>query len=389
MSVRWHPPRLPRLNLPKNMIKLFGFTSKQLNPSSTLVGLHSRKQLNRNGKPVHQRPSKGQKGSRSSLRHLVAVRAYCALQVSNYHHCVWPQSPSTISHLVSSRNDFSSVSSFLVEEQLYVLKKGGNINGLIFPLWNDPVQASPISPYTWASWLVSNPCLCVLILTLQWPRWSTQTLTRPTKKIMHLETPKSNTGSVYGHTVPGCSTTHCYRLFCLCFNFCLPWTFSKVWVQCKSEYFHSFITPYDYSKLAVSSVYNSKYATTQVDGRYDIRVLFNGAWRRVGSFFLSSLFLWNITLTPGSIFLDRWRNMLLFTAFIDDQYLSKSSTISFPLIRRMELWCVCPFFRLKPPPRRAIYTKKQHGQVFWKKPYDPIFEPCCLVTHHNLVSTWN
>jgi len=47
-----------------------------------------------------------------------------------------------------------------------------------------------------------------------------------------------------------------------------------------------------FRKLAVSSIHNyrnkfaSKVTTTQIDGRYDIRALFNGAWRRVGSFFL-------------------------------------------------------------------------------------------------------
>ena len=36
-----------------------------------------------------------------------------------------------------------------------------------------------------------------------------------------------------------------------------------------------------FSQLAVSSLF-----TSQVDGRYDVRVLFNGAYRRVRSFFL-------------------------------------------------------------------------------------------------------
>ena len=48
--------------------------------------------------------------------------------------------------------------------------------------------------------------------------------------------------------------------------------------------------PFNFSKLAGSSVYNynsfnksdSKCTATEVDGRYDIRVLFNGAYRRVG-----------------------------------------------------------------------------------------------------------
>lgn len=39
-------------------------------------------------------------------------------------------------------------SSASAEEQSYVLKKGGNINGLSFPLWDDPVQSSSISLYT-------------------------------------------------------------------------------------------------------------------------------------------------------------------------------------------------------------------------------------------------
>ena len=97
LSVRWHPQRLPKPSLPRNMIKPFGFTLKQQNPSSISVDpAHSRIKLNNNGKPVRQRLSKELKGSKSSLR---AIKTYQASE-----HCVWPQSPSTIFHLVSPSN---------------------------------------------------------------------------------------------------------------------------------------------------------------------------------------------------------------------------------------------------------------------------------------------
>lgn len=81
---------------------------------------------------------------------------------------------------------------------------------------------------------------CVLTMALQWLKLSTQTFTRPTKKFMHLETSQSTAGSIYRRTAPtnhasGHPTAHCNWLFCLCVNFGLPWTFSKIWVHCKSE----------------------------------------------------------------------------------------------------------------------------------------------------------
>lgn len=46
----------------------------------------------------------------------------------------------------------------MAEEQLYVLKKGGNVNGLSFSLWDDPVQSSSILPYKCAFCIVSISC---------------------------------------------------------------------------------------------------------------------------------------------------------------------------------------------------------------------------------------
>ena len=97
-SVRWPPRRLPRPSLPRNMIKRFGFTSKQQNPFFISADpVHNQIKLNSSGKAVQQRLSTELKESRNSLRNLVTVH-----QASSHHHCVWPQSPSTISHLVST-----------------------------------------------------------------------------------------------------------------------------------------------------------------------------------------------------------------------------------------------------------------------------------------------
>lgn len=114
---------------------------------------------------------------------------------------------------------------------------------------------------------------------------------------MHLETPKPKTGSVYGRNAPtnlasGYSATHCYWLFCLCIDFSLSWTFSKIWVNSKSEPLFSIFIPVNFSQLAVSSL-----STTQVDGRYDVRVLFNGAYRRVGAFFFYRKSRWHRNLS--------------------------------------------------------------------------------------------
>ena len=292
LAVRWHPPRLPGLSLPRNMIKLFGFTSKQRNLSSISAGLvvHIQIKLNSNGKQMHQKLSRELRGSRCSWRNLLPV------QTHSHHRCVWRQLPSTIFRHVRPWNNFVSLSSILVvEEQLYVLKKGGFVNGLSFPLWDDPVQSSSISPYTWALWFISNPCF--LTMALQWPRWSTQTFTRPTKKFMRLETPNSKARSVYAaptNFTSRHSTTHRYWLFGLCVDFSLPWTFSKIWIDCKSKRLCSIAMAFNFSQLAVSSL-----STTQVDGRYDLRVLFNGAYRRVGSFFFYRRSRW------CQIFLDR------------------------------------------------------------------------------------
>ena len=48
--------------------------------------------------------------------------------------------------------------SLVAEEQLYVLRKGGNVNGLNFPLWDDPVQSSSNPSYKCASWFIPNNC---------------------------------------------------------------------------------------------------------------------------------------------------------------------------------------------------------------------------------------
>ena len=147
---------------------------------------------------------------------------------------------------------FEPLCSLSAEEQLYVLKKGGNVNGLSFSLWDDPAQSSSsyTPPYKCASRFIPLPC--TLIKTPQWPRWSTKTFTRPTKELMHLETCRSNTGSISGHTAPtnlawGYSATYCYWLFCLCLNFSLPRTFSKIWVYCECEHFWFDYRPWYFS----------------------------------------------------------------------------------------------------------------------------------------------
>lgn len=58
----------------------------------------------------------------------------------------------------SSNSPHFPVFSFRAEEQLYVLKKGGNVNGLSFSLWDDPLQSSSIPPYKCASCFISIPC---------------------------------------------------------------------------------------------------------------------------------------------------------------------------------------------------------------------------------------
>ncbi|KAF8807060.1 hypothetical protein BYT27DRAFT_7242680 [Phlegmacium glaucopus] len=149
-----------------------------------------------------------------------------------------------------------AINHFSPQEQSYVLKKGENVNGLSFLLWDDHVQTSSISPYTDPD---GQPKLspdqqknsCSWKRPNQRPGQSMEILRR---RIMPED--------ILQHIVTDCSV-------CASISVCLE----------HSRRFGS--------TLAVSSIDSSrnklasKYTASQLDGRYDIRVLFNGAWRRV------------------------------------------------------------------------------------------------------------
>ncbi|CAA7265581.1 unnamed protein product [Cyclocybe aegerita] len=146
-----------------------------------------------------------------------------------------------------------AIDHFSHQEQLYVLKRGSHVNGLIFPLWDDPIsmpncqsvgyidpdgqpKLSPDQERVSPIW--RRPGFTLL----------SPATTKPSRRILPQE--------ILQHVVTDCSV-------CASISVCL-------------EHGRRFG-----STLAESSV-RSLSDGQQVNGRYDIRILFNGAWRRIG-----------------------------------------------------------------------------------------------------------
>jgi calpain-7 len=138
-----------------------------------------------------------------------------------------------------------AINHFSPQEQLYVLKKGTSVNGLNFPLWDDPVPTSPITPYTDPD---GQPNLspdqqknsCTWKRPNQRPGRSMDAMRR--RILPH---------DILQRIVTDCSV-------CASISVCL-----------------------EHSRRFGSTLAASSLSTTQVDGRYDVRVLFNGAYRRI------------------------------------------------------------------------------------------------------------
>ncbi|KAF8199531.1 hypothetical protein BJ912DRAFT_1020136 [Pholiota molesta] len=140
---------------------------------------------------------------------------------------------------------------FSPQEQFYVLKKGGKINNFYFSTWDDPVgiKGSPNSTYSDPD---DQPTLSseqVKIL----PVWRRPDLTASSNLIA--ASAKILPQQILQHIVTDCSV-------CASIAVCLEH-------GCR------------FGSSLESAIRGSFESPNSIDGRYDVRILFNGAWRRV------------------------------------------------------------------------------------------------------------
>ncbi|KAF9524839.1 hypothetical protein CPB83DRAFT_885980 [Crepidotus variabilis] len=143
------------------------------------------------------------------------------------------------------------INHFSQQEQFYVLKKGNQINELSFPPWEDPVKQSLDSS------VFRDPEGQPVLSPEQqrvssvWRRVISDTSTTTESRPSHRISPQE----VLQHIITDCS-------FCASISVCLE----------HSRRFGS--------RLAESALQHATDASC-LNGRYDIRMLFNGSWRRV------------------------------------------------------------------------------------------------------------
>ncbi|KAF8891859.1 hypothetical protein BD779DRAFT_1513523 [Infundibulicybe gibba] len=157
------------------------------------------------------------------------------------------------------------INPFSVQEQLFVLKKGNKVNGLHFPLWSDPAPPLPTSSFRDPD---GQPTLSPEQMKFS-PIWrrpqSGQETTSITPTFPPSEPktpPEILPENIIQNIVTDCSV-------CASISVCL-------------EHARRFGT-----NLAKGSVCNEESQSSAASGfpfnrnRYDIKLLFNGAWRRV------------------------------------------------------------------------------------------------------------
>ena len=130
------------------------------------------RRTNQGGKQVQGKPYSGLKRSKHLLRtirvHSAQISSLSQVQVSRV-------VPSCVLHplvLTTFRNVRRSdspnqlkllIMMGIVEEQFYVLKKGGFVNGLSFPLWDEPLafpfEVSSVSPYQFVGFIIRQNIL--------------------------------------------------------------------------------------------------------------------------------------------------------------------------------------------------------------------------------------
>ncbi|KAF8150612.1 hypothetical protein B0H34DRAFT_801552 [Crassisporium funariophilum] len=139
------------------------------------------------------------------------------------------------------------INHFSPQEQLYVLKKGGNINGLVFPVWEERVsQGYLTSPY-------NDPDGQPKLSPEQQKVSSVWRRPNPITKVCRRILPQD----VLQHIVTDCSV-------CASISVCLE----------HARRFNSTLAEFSIDN------YSSGPKGDGESGRYDIRVLINGVWRR-------------------------------------------------------------------------------------------------------------
>lgn len=146
------------------------------------------------------------------------------------------------------------IDNFSTQEQAYVLRKGGLVNGLSFPLWEDRVAQK----FTRSSSLYEDPDgqpklspeqIKVSPVWRRFPQDNRITWSHEERKILPQE--------ILQHIVTDCSV-------CASISVCLE----------HSRRFNS-----NLAQAAINHASGSQ--PTNELGRYDVRILFNGAWRRI------------------------------------------------------------------------------------------------------------
>ncbi|KAJ7198567.1 hypothetical protein GGX14DRAFT_666051 [Mycena pura] len=162
------------------------------------------------------------------------------------------------------------VDHFSPHEQFYAVKKGANINGRTFPLWDDPFPISSSLDIVF-----EDPDGDVSLSPEQLkvsPHW------RRPHESGALAVSESNEGTddtarlrpqdIFQHIITDCS-------LCASISVCLEHS-----QRCGSQFGYISLHAPDASASLVSPI--SQSASSK--GRYDLRLLFNGAWRRIGAF---------------------------------------------------------------------------------------------------------
>ncbi|KAF8962724.1 hypothetical protein BDZ97DRAFT_1702205 [Flammula alnicola] len=147
---------------------------------------------------------------------------------------------------------------FSPQEQFYILKKGGTVNGLFFPMWDDPVQVTRSSNPVYSD-PDGQPTLSPEQEKISpiWRRPNSNssiepTIARPHRRILPQQ--------ILQHIVTDCSV-------CASISVCL-----EHGLRFNSTLESSIHDSFELQKGRTSN---------GVSGRYDVRILFNGTWRRV------------------------------------------------------------------------------------------------------------
>ncbi|KAF5375552.1 hypothetical protein D9615_009158 [Tricholomella constricta] len=240
--------------------------------------------LSRSGTGTQTQAAKWKASAGKALQRAEKIKAFVDKQKGQAsQHSAAIGSPSTESNVNLTP---IGIDHFSIQEQAYVLRKGGSVNGLYFPLWDEPVACttrdrSPLYEYVRLRSCQSDAALTMLRDPDGQPKLSPeQAKVSPVwgrvpirEAGMSLwEDRKILPQEILQHIVTDCSV-------CASISVCLE----------HSRRFNSNLTVVLAPKLAQATINQaSKFnpspnkEASAASGRYDFKIMFNGDWRRVG-----------------------------------------------------------------------------------------------------------